>query len=102
MDKVIRDGKVAVLYSPGYGAGWYTWGDLPDDALFDPDMVEAVLAEDYARAEAISKRKWPDAYTGGIKQMEVEWVPIGTAFRLTEYDGYERVEFYDPSNFITA
>ena len=25
MQKVIRDGKVAVLYSPGYGAGWYTW-----------------------------------------------------------------------------
>jgi hypothetical protein len=25
MEKVIRDGKVAVLYSPGYGAGWYSW-----------------------------------------------------------------------------
>ena len=25
MNKVIRDGKVAVLYSPGYGAGWYSW-----------------------------------------------------------------------------
>ena len=25
MDKVIRDGKVAVLYSPGFGAGWSTW-----------------------------------------------------------------------------
>ena len=24
MEKVIRDGKVAVLYSPGYGAGWTT------------------------------------------------------------------------------
>jgi hypothetical protein len=23
--KVIRDGKVAVLISDGYGAGWYSW-----------------------------------------------------------------------------
>ena len=25
MDKVVRDGLVAVLVSPGHGAGWYTW-----------------------------------------------------------------------------
>lgn len=24
-DKVIEDGKVAVLISPNYGAGWYSW-----------------------------------------------------------------------------
>ena len=28
MTKCIRDGKVAILYSPGYGAGWSTWNDL--------------------------------------------------------------------------
>lgn len=27
MDKVIKDGKVAVLYSPGFGAGWFTWNN---------------------------------------------------------------------------
>jgi len=27
MTKYIRDGKVAVLYSPGFGAGWSTWND---------------------------------------------------------------------------
>ena len=26
MKKVIRDGLVVVLYSPGYGAGWITEG----------------------------------------------------------------------------
>ena len=25
IEKVVRDGKVAVLVSPGYGAGWSTW-----------------------------------------------------------------------------
>jgi hypothetical protein len=25
VEKYIKDGKVAVLYSAGYGAGWSTW-----------------------------------------------------------------------------
>ena len=43
VDKVIRDGKVAVLYSPGFGAGWSTWADTDqrDIALFHPKLVEA-------------------------------------------------------------
>ena len=41
MEKVIRDGKVAVLYSPGYGAGWYSWHDI-EDLLYDPAVVEMV------------------------------------------------------------
>ena len=28
MEKVIVDGNVKVLYSPGYGAGFLTWGAL--------------------------------------------------------------------------
>jgi hypothetical protein len=41
MDKVIRDGKVAVLYSPGYGAGWYSWHDN-EELLYDPVIVDMV------------------------------------------------------------
>ena len=26
-EKYIKDGKVAVAYSPGFGAGWSTWND---------------------------------------------------------------------------
>jgi hypothetical protein len=26
MEKVIREGHVGVLFSPGFGAGFYTWG----------------------------------------------------------------------------
>jgi len=38
MNKVIRDGKVAVLISYGFGAGFYTWG-APLEAIFDPKLV---------------------------------------------------------------
>ena len=45
MEKVIRDDKVAVLYSPGYGAGWSTWcsnDDLIETLLFHPLIVKKV------------------------------------------------------------
>jgi hypothetical protein len=31
MNKLIRDGMVAVLYSPDYGSGWYTWNEVPHE-----------------------------------------------------------------------
>jgi acetyl-CoA acetyltransferase len=39
MEKVIRDGKVAILYSPGFGAGWSTWNSYSNEMIFDPDIV---------------------------------------------------------------
>ena len=49
MDKVIRDVKVAVLYSPGFGAGWSTWGrgDYGDKVLFDPTVVQCIETGDF-------------------------------------------------------
>lgn len=45
MNKVIENGLVAVLYSPGYGAGWSTWNlekELNETLLFHPSLVEMV------------------------------------------------------------
>lgn len=41
-----KDGKIAVLISPGYGAGWSTWAPEKDveALLFDAKIVKAVLA----------------------------------------------------------
>lgn len=43
MEKVIRDGKVAVLYSKDFGAGWSTWNDGLEELVFHPKIVEMVL-----------------------------------------------------------
>ena len=32
-----------------------------------------------------------DVYCGGADQLEIEWVPKGTAFRIDEYDDFETV-----------
>ena len=57
--KVVRDGKVAVLVSPGLGEGWSTWADkgFKEFALFDHCLVE--LKEnggDTDAAEALIER----------------------------------------------
>jgi hypothetical protein len=90
MNKVIRDGKVAVLYSPGFGAGWYSWSNIPE-CVFDPDIVAAVESGDRHKAADIASAKWEGFYTGGADQLEIEWLPEGTPFRIEEYDGSESV-----------
>lgn len=94
MEKVIRDGKVAVLYSPGYGAGWFTWNTDHKDLLFHPDLV--VLVEEDKRDEITSEFVQnllgvEDVYCGGAEQLKIEWLEVGTSFRVDEYDGYESI-----------
>ena len=66
MNKVIKDGKVAVLISYGYGAGFYTWG-APVETIFNPKLVELVESEDYENTLEYVKNTYPDFYTGGVK-----------------------------------
>ena len=105
MEKVIRDGKVAVLYSPSYGAGWYTWHGLKQ-LVFEPKIVELVEA---GRQEEITK-KWisenlgllEHRYYGGASDLEIRWVPVGKRFMINEYDGSESIILEEDLNLITA
>lgn len=102
--KLIKDGKVAVLVSADYGAGWSTWcGDehLPD-ALFDAEIVQAVLSGNHAKAEKIATQKYKDCYAGGVHTLEVEWVPVGSRFYIQEYDGAEQLVIIDDNFGYTA
>ena len=100
-DRVIRDGKVAVLYSPGFGAGWSTWIDDPE-VLFDPVIVGYVEKEDFEALETYMTMRYPDAYTGGSRDLTIEWIRVGTAFCINEYDGSESVEVKEDMNWRTA
>lgn len=88
MNKLERDGKVAVLVSPGFGAGWSTWNS-DHDLMFDPEIAQAVLDNDHYKAEKIATNKYPDAYLGGISDLIVRWVNKGERFKINEYDGSE-------------
>ena len=109
MDRLIRDGEVAVLYSPGYGAGWSTWCHEDDrmrlSMLFDPqiaDIRDRGDADWQEKAEAIALVKYPEAYTGGLADLRVKWLPVGTQFRVLEYDGDESIEVNSEIEWITA
>lgn len=106
MEKVVRDGKVAVLYSPGYGAGWYSWNDFKEGygerLLFCPRLVLAVLKESGEKPMDVAKLEFPNAYHGGIRDIAVEWIPKGTRFEIQEHDGYESVRILVPADGFTA
>ncbi len=100
VEKYIQDGRMGVLYSPGFGAGWSTWG--ADELAYDADLVRAFIEGGTEALRKITEAKYPDTYMGGLNDIEIEWVPQGVAFRVTEYDGSESIEYRDSAGFMTA
>lgn len=105
MDKVIRDGKVAVLITKGFGAGWYTWNDYREELIYLPKVVDMVLngrnneiCEEWV-AENLGE-EYADIFCGGACNLAVEWLPIGTRFYIYEYDGAENI--ITEEYFLTA
>ena len=105
MDKVIRDGKVAVLVSRGYGAGWSTWTDEIETYLFHPKLVQMVEEERHSEitTEWMEQELGLDvSYTGGTDGLEIQWVPVGTKFVIDEYDGHESLRTIDDFHWNVA
>jgi hypothetical protein len=112
MDKVIRDGEVAVLYSPGFGAGWYTWNTEHPAMLYDPTLVKWVMDRkpygqkpsgvDWVRLVDTLKEKYPGCYLGGLRDLQIQWVPVGTRFYVDEYDGNETVVLDQEHEWMVA
>lgn len=105
MEKVIRDGKVAVLHTEGFGAGWYTWNDHREELVYLPKVVDMVLN---GRNDEIDEKwvaenlgeEYADIYCGGACNLAVKWLPIGTRFYIKEYDGVEII--ITEEEFLTA
>ena len=91
MEKIVRDGKVAVAVSRGFGAGWSTWNDVNCmDARFNQLFLDGKYDEAVALCEELEL-----GYAGGAGDVQIVWVPVGTEFQITEYDGAESIEYKD-------
>jgi hypothetical protein len=103
MNRVIENGNVAVLYSPGYGAGWYSWNEC-EPLLFDPVIVEMVRNYRNDEIESYVARAYPElnVYCGGAEQLTVAWIPVGERFQIDEYDGSESIALESEKVWITA
>lgn len=113
-DRIVRDGKeVCVLVSPGFGAGFITWNDCISP--MNPKLVALVLAgqrgalvqaKDEGREADVAE--WlglpEDTFLSlnGARDLEIYYVPIGSRFRLDEYDGAESVEVLDADGWTIA
>ena len=102
MNKLVDNGKVAVLYSPGFGAGWSTWNQEVPEIIFDPAIVKFVETDQWAELNTYVTLKYPGLYTGGMKDLAIAWVPEGTLFKINEYDGSESIDLKENDNWIIA
>ena len=101
MNKLIRDGKVAVLVSPDYGAGWYSWHRI-EELLYDPSIVLWLEAKELDKIEHYLTLKYPNEYFGGLDDLTVEWIDQGTEFRIDEFDGAESIELKANTKWLVA
>jgi hypothetical protein len=107
--KVYYDGCVGVLVSHGFGAGWYTWNTDHAGCLFDPTIISIVMDN---RPDIFGKKddeikahchmKYHHFYSGGSDGLVVHWIPVGTQFKINEYDGAESLQFKESESWITA
>ena len=97
IEKWIRDGKVAVIVSPGFGAGWSTWGNpaTSQERAFDRGLGELIEAGKKTEAKEYATQKWPEERWGGLYQCRVEWLAVGTKFTIHEYDGSESLRLIE-------
>ena len=107
-ERVIRDGCVAVLYSPDYGAGWSTWAHndgLDIKSMYDPEVVQWVLdgrPKNHFDDNYFNIKYGGYFYTGGMKNLEIAWIPLGEKFIIREYDGSEYIEKINDVNWYVA
>lgn len=114
MDKVIKDGMVAVLVSPNFGSGWSTYasGVSAEEMMYCPEIVEFILThaneregltlEQYKELKKIARKLFPEQWLLGLGGIMVEWIPVGTKFYIDEYDGSETLVKLDTVKYFIA
>lgn len=106
---------ILVLYSPQYGAGWFSWNQKFEDCLFNLELVELVKKKELlekekqdttqvvSEIERKAESLYGDGfYAGGAESLRIEQMPEGTLFRVDEYDGYETIEYCADASWLTA
>ena len=100
----------AVLISPGYGSGWstdnYSFPEIAYDrevvawyfslspGYIDEVKIRGTDANKYA-SSLFTSLGYNDIYFGGLQENMIRWIPIGTIWRIREYDGAEYIEYLD-------
>ncbi|KAI4202250.1 MAG: hypothetical protein LQ350_002634 [Teloschistes chrysophthalmus] len=73
-----------------------------DIALFDREIVEAVLDEDFEEAARLATVKLPCVDPEEVRHLDVVWVDQGDEFWIGEYDGWEMLHLKKNFPFYQA
>lgn len=97
----------AVLISPDYGAGYSTWGyGDPMDGKLIKELLENV--DDFNPNEVDSETEidvsdyMSSQFDSLFSLFSVCFVPTGTLFRISEYDGAESIVYFNENDFYEA
>lgn len=88
MEKLERDGMVAVVLCQGEKKGWST-EQPPEDAeimAMDREIAEAVISGDLEKAKKIAKEKCKNPETEGYKELAIIWVQKEKPFYIAVED----------------
>ena len=110
--RYVRDGKVAIVCTNRYGAGWSSQNEnYAETLLFHPKIVEMVIQG----KENEMDEKWfmdnlgwdsktaHDLYLEGRRNLYIDLLPEGTFFTVEEYDGLETIKVINvPENMFRA
>lgn len=103
MQKVIRDGKVAVVY----GFGWFTSHGY-EELLYHPKIVELIEQNKRSMitkslvAEILNiDEKYCPCLVSAI-DLDIDWINQGTTFTVQCRDGDEFIVVYDELYWLTA
>jgi len=117
---VTSNDRTLVLFSPGFGSGWSTWnGPGYEQLIFDTRIIDYItnektkdrlanLSKDMSQDDVEIKQLMETVfgknsiYLGGFLQLTIATIPIGTMFRIREYDGSESIEIFDKRKYYTA
>jgi hypothetical protein len=99
-EKYIKNGKVAVLISPSYGAGWFTWNKKHVELLFDKEIIQQILFNDNRKALIVAQTYNKYFTINTINDLKVVWLDKGTQFFVDEYDGKEAIRYNDERCFF--
>lgn len=106
VDKLIKDGNVAVILSTGY-AGFSSWANSREEAeklMFDPEIAQMIIdKKNMLDIINFAIEKYKNNYVSAfIYELAIIWIPVGKKFLIEEYDGLEVVMFEEDIRFHQA
>lgn len=109
--RYMKDGKVAVLVSPGFGGGWSTWAyGYKEEFALHRSLVEFFLGDSLDSLESIVEKisgisadsdEFP-LWDSAAEQVRVQWLDPGIRFEIREYDGSESIYTLEEMNLFEA